>query len=149
MDEQYQYNNKIKIIKKLIATTYPNDTFIFENFNNTFNEKIKEYTKIIINNNSSITILPDNTWIQIERNINVKLNNTNNTKECIICMNNSIKTVSCNKCSNYWCILCYIELFKKKNGIIICPFCRFSFGKYTPDYMMDICIDEIKIKSGI
>ena len=148
MDNQNEYDKKINVIKKLINIKYPINTFIFEDYNSVFNDKIKKFTKIIINNNSSITILPDNTWNEIERNINIKLHNVNKN-ECIICLNETIKSVSCNKCSNLWCVLCYIELFKKDNGIITCPFCRYSFGIYTPDFMINICIKEIKIKAGI
>lgn len=138
MSEQNEYNKKIKIIIKLINITYPNETFIFEKFNNNiFNEKIIEFIKVIINNKTSIIILPNNTWEEIERNINIKLNNTiENKKEYIICLNNTYNSVSCNKCCNYLCVLYHIELFKKDNGIITCPFCRFSFGIYTPDNMI-------------
>jgi hypothetical protein len=116
-----------------------------------FNE-IKNFIRIIINNNASITILPDTLWKNIEHNINMKLDilyKDDKTINCIICLNDVSKYGSCNKCSNCYCILCYIELFKTGSGIITCPFCRYSFGIYTPNYMINKCINEIKIKSGI
>jgi hypothetical protein len=154
MNKQLQYDKKCEIIKNLINTKYKKDIFIFEKYSNytgSFNE-IKNFIRIIINNNASITILPDTLWKNIEHNINMKLDilyKDDKTINCIICLNDVSKYGSCNKCSNCYCILCYIELFKTGSGIITCPFCRYSFGIYTPNYMINKCINEIKIKSGI
>jgi len=153
MDKQLQYDKKCEIIKTLINTKYKKDIIVFEKYDNVigiYNE-IKFFMRIIINNNLTITILPDSLWKDIEHNINMKLNDLHDDKIkiCIICTNNISKYTSCNKCSNYWCILCYIELFKTGSGIITCPFCRYSFGTHTPDYMIDVCIQEIKIKSRL
>ncbi len=152
MSKQLQYNKRCEIIKNLINEKYINDIFTFEIYDNVigdFNE-IKFFTRIVINNKETITILPNTTWKDIERNINFKLKNKDEkTKECPICLNNVSKYTSCNKCGNYWCIPCYIEIFKTGNGIIKCPFCRNSFGIYTPEYMIEICIQEIKMRAGL
>lgn len=84
---------------------------------------------IIINKTSTITILEENTWDDIKRNIDSKLSTPNNFDCSICCLNNIKKKVSCNKCSNYWCIPCYAEIYKTNNGIIKCPYCRFEFGE--------------------
>jgi hypothetical protein len=65
----------LKIIKNLINTKYDKDIFVFKKYENSigiFNE-IKFFTKIIVNNNATITILPDTAWKEIEHNINMKL----------------------------------------------------------------------------
>ena len=153
MNIQTEYNKLCEIIEKLINKKYTENIFIFEKIENVigiFNE-IKLFTRIIIDNKLTITILPNASWKEIEHNIKIKLNKIKNTKiiNCIICFNDVNKYTSCNKCGNHWCILCYVEIFKKGNGIITCPFCRYSFGIYTPNNMIDICVQEIKIKSGL
>jgi ArsR family metal-binding transcriptional regulator len=154
MDKQLLYDKKCEIIKSLLNTKYKKEIFVFEKYNNVigiYNE-IKFFTRIIINNKATITILPDNKWKEIEHNINIKLNDSYGgykIKNCTICTNDTSKYTACNKCGNNWCIICYIELFKAGSGIIKCPFCRYTIGVHTPDYMMDICIEEIKIKAGL
>ena len=43
---------------------------------------------------------------------------------------------------------CYINLFKHGKGIMTCPHCRYSWGVETPEYMIELCVDEIKHKLG-
>lgn len=68
---------------------------------------------------------------------------------CMICCKKTTKRVNCNKCSQFYCGNCYIKIFTTNKGIITCPYCRFSFGEIVPDYMISICIDEIKMKLGV
>ena len=91
MNKQLQYDKKCEIIKNLINTKYKKDIFIFEKYSNytgSFNE-IKNFIRIIINNNASITILPDTSWENIKHNINMKLDilyKDDKTINCIICL---------------------------------------------------------------
>lgn len=145
MNDQLEYDRKIEIIEKLINNIYPNDTFMFEKMLSIYDEKIKYFTKIMINDICSITILPNNTWKEIKRNIDTKLKNMNenNKIECMICLDTECKSVSCNKCSNFYCVLCYVEIFKKNKGIIVCPYCRYSIGMNVPDHMIEECVQNI------
>ena len=61
--------------------------------------------------------------------------------ECHICedydskVNNS--QISCPKCANTYCMYCYIDMFKKNKGLIICPFCRYQCGSQLSDERID------------
>lgn len=134
-----KYDNRCNIIKNLILQKYKNDEFIFKRNLETY------FIEIIINNNNIITLLPDDSWKQIQRHINKKLNYI--IEDCSICFNEIKTNVSCNKCGNNWCRDCYINIFRINKGIIKCPHCRFEFGKEIPYYMIEICINEIKNKS--
>jgi hypothetical protein len=135
-----KYNKKCNIIKNIIKSKYKNINFEF------IRNKYTDLIEVIIENKSIITLLPNNNWKEIEKHINTKINETYKQHKCNICFNNIKSNVSCNKCSNNWCAECYINLFRSGNGIIKCPYCRFSFGIETPEYMMEICIDEIRTK---
>ena len=71
-------------------------------------------------------------------------------KECNICYSKKIqkKRVTCNSCSNKYCVGCYIRIFRKNKGLIICPYCNFTFGERVPDYLIDLGVMEIKDKSN-
>ena len=93
--------------------------------------------------NAILTILKDSTWTEIKRHIDFKLS-PNPPKECLICLNKIIQNVSCTKCSCYTCIDCYINNFKTNKGLIICPFCRFTFGHKCSDSQIEMGIKIIK-----
>ena len=135
------YDNHCKMIKNKIINEFKNYKFDFIRNPNTLE------IEIIIDNNSVITILHDNTWDEIKRHINKKILGFKG--DCGICCKKINKNVTCNKCSNNCCVNCYINLFKFGKGIITCPYCKYSFGILTPDYMMDVCINEIKHKCNI
>lgn len=137
------YDEQCGKFRDLILKTFKTHKFEFGRNPDTLN------VEVLINNISTITLLPDNTWDEVHRNINKKINNSKDkTKEdsCSICFEEINIPVSCNKCSQYFCGECYIKLFRHNNGIITCPNCRFSFGKKTPDYMIESCIAEIREK---
>ena len=93
-----------------------------------------------------LSILDTNTWDEIKRHIDAKLNSKNNNS-CSICLGDmSVKKVSCPKCANYWCIQCYIDIFKVNRGIIKCPYCRFQYGNEYPDELVELGVQEIKMK---
>lgn len=136
------YNKRCEIIKNLLLKEYKNIRFKFVRNVGTL-EMV-----VVINDIYTITLLSNNTWNEIKRNIDQKISE-NKDEICYICSEKMIKPVSCNKCSKSYCCMCYINLFKNNRGIITCPNCRYSIGKETPDYMMETCINEIRRKLNI
>lgn len=96
-----------------------------------------------INHHSMMTILYENTWDEIKRIIDSKIKQTNN-EDCLICFS-SIKnrSISCNKCSNRWCIKCYADIFKANKGLVVCPFCRYTIGTIMNSFQVEIRYNNI------
>ena len=98
---------------------------------------------IFTNKKAIMTVLESNTWDEIKRHIDAKISNEKND-ECSICSTNKIqKRVTCTKCASYWCVNCYINIFRANKGIIKCPFCRFAYGEEFPECMVDIGVQQI------
>lgn len=56
----------------------------------------------------------------------------------------------CSRCFKNHCAKCYIEIFRANNGLIICPFCRNSFGIVSDDKLIiEVSTLEIKQKVGL
>lgn len=140
--DEFLYEYKCITIKKIIEKKYNDTNFIYEMNNDT------RFVEIIINNQSKITILRDNTVSEILKHIKTKLDSTWQKQNCDICFEKINKRVSCSKCSNYYCSNCYINIFKTGKGIITCPFCRYSYGTKMNDFMLPMAIKEIKYKLG-
>jgi hypothetical protein len=143
IDDIEKYNSKCIVIKNLILEEFNNDDFEF-NLNDDTNVQM-----IIINKKSTVTILPNNSWNDIKRNIIKKINETYKNNDCSICFEKIKQNISCNQCSNNWCGECYINLFRNGNGIIKCPVCRYSFGIEISECMVDYSIREMKNKFHI
>jgi len=131
-----KYNKRCDVIKDLILTKYTDTTFEF------IRNRATLYIEVIINNNSKISLLPNNTWGEVERHINKKI--IWFTGDCMICCEKMENAVSCPKCSNNFCGECYIKLFRLGKGIIKCPHCRHSTGEEKPEYMIETYVDQIK-----
>jgi len=99
---------------------------------------------IFTNKKAIMTILESNTWDEIKRHIDAKMNNEQKN-ECSICSTNEIqkKRVTCTKCASEWCVNCYVSIFRTNKGIIKCPFCRFTYGQEMPDYMVEMGVQQI------
>ena len=136
-----KYDKRCVVIKNLILKNYTNSTFEFIRNPDTL------CIEVVINNNSKISLLPDNTWDEIKRHINKKIRGFDGD-DCPICYSNIEKAVSCARCSNNWCGECYIKIFKQGKGVITCPHCRYSYGNTMPEYMLKMGVDEIKHKLG-
>jgi len=96
---------------------------------------------IFINQKAILTILKNNTWDEVKRNIDAKLKNI---KECEVCLTNiNTKIVSCNKCSKYVCYECYINIIKSNKGISKCPYCRFEIGEKMNEENLFMLISQI------
>jgi len=135
-----KYNKRCDIIKNLILKKYINTTFEFIRHPNTL------CVEVVINNNSKISLLPDNTWDEVKRHINKKI--IGFTGDCIICYTKMENAVSCPRCSTDYCCDCYIKIFQEGKGIITCPHCRYSYGNMMPEYMVKMGIDKIKNTLG-
>jgi len=138
MTANEKYDQRCDVIKTLILKEYIGATFNFIRNSDTL------YIEVIINNNSKISLLPNSTWNEIKRHIDKKI--IGFSGDCIICCEKIQKNVTCPKCSNNYCGECYINLFKHGKGIITCPHCRYSFGEKKPEHMMEMYVDEIKLK---
>jgi hypothetical protein len=93
----------------------------------------------------NVTIMDDDTWDEIKRRIDIRLN-YKREKDCSICFNsfeNTIKVVFCYKCSKVYCTDCYINIFRMNMGIIKCPFCRFEFGYIHSASMIETGVQEL------
>lgn len=64
-----------------------------------------------------------------KRDIN-KLINGEISTTCNVCFSDCLKCskVTCTKCSNTHCGMCYAKIFKDNDGLIVCPFCRDTYG---------------------
>jgi len=132
---QINSNQMIHKIKDYL----PNEKIQFKKHEITGNLQI-----IFTNKKAIITILESNTWDEIKRHIDAKMNIEKND-ECYICSTKEIqkRRVTCTKCSSDWCVNCYINIFRTNKGIIKCPFCRFAYGEEFPEYMVEIGVQQI------
>ena len=138
-----KYDKRCYVIQNLILKDYKNENFDFIRNPETL------YVEIIINNNNSITMLPDSSWKEIKRHIEKILYSKKTiTEDCIICCETKQTNVSCNKCSNDICAVCYINLFINGKGVYTCPHCRYSIGNMIPEYKIQLSVNEIKRKLG-
>lgn len=136
-----KYEQRCLIIKNLIEKHYNNHTFKF--YYNTDNRLYN----ILINGTTNISILGDNTWQDIKRHIDKKLNYKNNS-ECGICFETIKKNVTCPKCSQNLCAECYINIIRKGKGIFTCPFCKYKFGEKMELFDLALAIVSIKEMLG-
>ena len=115
------YIKRCNLIYELLQKNYPKHKFALKTyvkFNTVFYE-------IIINDTKQITLEKNVTWNLIKLLVKKKLEKRT---ECEICYDN-MSNVSCSNCSNYFCGDCYIDIMKKNEGFIVCPFCRYTFGE--------------------
>lgn len=124
------------------------------NTNNTMIRKVLEYIpnekleirravgdKIVIvfvNHKSMMTILPSNTWLEVKRIIDFRINDIK-LDECSICCSDKligITNVSCNKCAVCYCVGCFYKLLIINQGLMICPFCKYTSGDLIPIHIL-------------
>jgi hypothetical protein len=89
-----------------------------------------EIFKLIFKASGSMIIINyRDTLKHVKRLIYEELRN-DKSLECTLCLNdyleNDILTArtKCGRCYNDYCIKCFYTLYDKKEGLIICPFCR-------------------------
>jgi len=86
-------------------------------------------------NFGELTIIENNTWDEIKRNIKIKLQfkPMKTTETCPVCMEEVVIYVPCNKCTNHTCTKCYTDIIKINKGLYVCPFCRNEIGRLMDD----------------
>ena len=139
IDNWNQYKSNSDLIVKLIKNFYSGEKIKFQE------PKGLDLYTVQIGSGIKITIMPDDTWISIKKNIDSKLYNLNKSNNiCRLCeLEMEIKT-ECNQCKKSCCIECYIKNFRKNKGIIKCDNCNFSFGQKTPDSYINVLIGDIR-----
>jgi hypothetical protein len=142
IDNWDNYKSGSNLIIKLIKKNYPKENIIIE-------EPVGiDFYSVKINSNITITIMPDDSWIDIKKNIDLKLSSLNQYENiCRLCKMEIKAKTSCVRCQKTCCIECYIKNFKTNKGIIKCDNCSYKFGVKTPNEYIDILVEDIREKA--
>ena len=73
----------------------------------------------------SLSKLP---WYRLKKRIDSVLD-PKETFECQICCEESGRRIFCTECDGYFCLMCYMNIIIKGQGLFTCPFCRMEDGK--------------------
>jgi hypothetical protein len=133
------YSKRCDVLKQLILKAYGPHIHEFKKNEST------GYIEVCFKMGGTITILHDNTWSELEKNIGKKLDGNAN-HFCSVCSGVKNKLVTCNKCSQSFCTECYIDSFRKNKGLVVCPHCNYSFGVVMSDEVLEDRIDNIRDK---
>ena len=72
----------------------------------------------------------------------------NDTQICPICVSKysgARANVSCTNCAVAYCSACYINIYRVGRGIIVCPFCRHTYGRRVVNSrVLEYGISEIR-----
>jgi hypothetical protein len=131
----YKFCNNIK---KKIQIYKPNINFIFRI------NPFSNFLQIIFGNR--VISVPDNITLEdVKRHLDkcINFNKSKENKICKICLTGS-KELSCLKCAKFFCKRCYLNLFKMGEGIVKCPFCRYTVGIKNPGESLIINIELLK-----
>lgn len=127
----------IKKIEKYLC----NETIQFQ-----WNEITGDLQLYIIKLNKPIillTLLINKKWNEIKKTIDKKLS-IEISNDCSICLKDNIKySTFCVQCNGEICINCYIEIFRLNQGIFICPYCRYTYGKLIQENMIELNVQKI------
>lgn len=142
IDNWDNYKSSSNLIIKLIKKNYPKENILIDEPNGI------DFYSVKIGPNIIITILPGESWINIKKNIDLKLSSLNQYENiCRLCELEMKAKTACNKCKKTCCIECYIKNFKANKGIIKCDNCLCTFGVKTPDEYIDVLVDDIREKA--
>lgn len=110
-------------------------------------KKGKQYDIIFIKKGSKMRVKRCDKFNSCKKYIDSILSyDINDNKKCDICVEELKINVGCRGCCKRICGNCYINIFKTNHGIIICPFCRFTYGDIIPPMFIDLAISEILMK---
>jgi hypothetical protein len=109
---------------------------------------VKTLMQITMRNNFQVVILPDDGWDEIKQKIDTKLANMLIPKICNMCKKGVEQIVTCSKCPDRWCVVCYCNLFIRGQGIIQCPKCKHTIGHHVPKHMMRRSVTIIKMAAA-
>ena len=145
-EKQKQENQKQKYIilcnqiKNKIKEHYENDNITFID-----NDDIG-LMQIKINDNGLLTITKGHKWNILRQNIDKQLSRKKGA--CHICCEPKVNNVSCPKCVGDICGECYINSYISNQGLIICPYCRFTYGEKIPKSFIMLGVNDIRQKLG-
>ena len=141
------YIDKFILFDKLIKKYKP------EMHEYEYDYKCEKLKFLIYEYNTIMYIHPNSTWLEIKNNLDKISNSTPLVdKFCTVCFDkiyksskcDKYKIVSCTSCKNNYCLECYINLFRKGQGIIICTMCNFIHGKSAPSFLIEASVEEIR-----
>ena len=136
--QQETYNILCNDLKNKIKEHYENDNITFIDNNDIGLMQIK------INDNGLLTITKGHKWNILRQNIDKQLSRKKGA--CHICCEPKVNNVSCPKCVGDICGECYISSFKSNQGLIICPYCRFTYGEKIPKSFIMLGVNDIRQK---
>ena len=94
----------------------------------------------LVDKGEVITVSND-TWDDIKRLIDLMMDSKFfNCSVCFTMVRNN--TVTCKKCSNSWCVNCYVENKRANSGLTVCPFCLDTSGKKCSKIRLELGIQE-------
>ena len=147
-----KYHEKINLFCDLIDKKYfSNHNLIWYGTKDDPFEKITSFIFLTRDKHKSILVeekevFEFTTWkdikLCIEKFLNIEY-------ECKVCFeeykydDTSVEKINCPKCSEPYCLECYIKIIKSNKGILKCPFCCHNHGKELPDFYVDIFINDI------
>lgn len=123
-----------------------------------FNLMIRDggrYLQILINGRlMTVTLGYNIKWEDLKRRIDKVMQMTiHEEQECQICedfggkVNNS--QITCPKCANTYCMYCYLDMFRKNRGLIICPYCRYTCGDVLPEKRITTFLSGFMRRMGL
>jgi hypothetical protein len=105
--------------------------------------------RIITTGNALISVLPESSWSEVKRNMEkVQLQKWRHD-DCRVCDNPIVRNVRCSSCSENTCSDCYINNFKTNRGLIVCPFCQFTYGRKMSASQINRGVLDIQQKLGL
>lgn len=139
-------------IKQLTEQYLPKESL---SFNLMTRDEGGRYLQILINGKLMTVTLGYNTeWEDLKRRIDKVMVMTNHEENaCHICedfeskINNS--QITCPKCANMYCMYCYLDMFKKNRGLVICPYCRYTCGKVLSEKFITTFLCGLMKKMGL
>lgn len=137
--ELEKYDKRCDTIQKLLIDFYED---VIESF---VKDESTGYNVVVFKSYGTLTILPTNTWREIQRNVVAKLEK-NKSPFCSICSSVKNKIIACNKCSKTFCTECYIDSFRANKGLVVCYHCAYSFGITMSDEAVEDKIEDIQEK---
>jgi hypothetical protein len=132
-----------EILKQKIREYIPKEKILFYTDENNGLLTIK-----FLKTKATIAILKDNTWDEITKHIDTKVKKRKDIK-CVNCNNESLKNMTCPKCTADVCAYCYVSIYKLKKGIFECPTCKYSHGEELPDFIVEAGAKILEKKLGI
>lgn len=142
---QTEREQQINKIQDYLKIEFPNIKFLIEE------SEIDDNLVIIHFNPNRLSYYLDNiSHLELLKNNIMKIISGNADDKCAVCFELFEIGSLCQKCSRSICSACFINIFRKNNGIVKCPFCRDSYGirlsdEATDEYIQKYINENIKL----